>query len=395
MNASEQFSPDESNIPSFNDARDIESPNQRLVREVFEETEVANRLTLNDFDPHNPDVRADIALITYFPEAEAAEPQIAESKRRLMLHSLGLEFQNLEIDHPDLLFQHTYRGGVVNQIRLHTRSDGVKIPVFTALGTSQDNNPVERMRLLSYTEAGALATKFEDNLDEQKLTARLKNEIGLDDTLLELAHLSFEDKRSMLEAYDEIQNLEVIKPDTDVLDRVRKNLVKTMLPGNKLMSFVRGHKLEKAQATYEASMSGLVEHYGLDTKATTELIQSERLHRLQSLNEQLRFRRLTTKIGLIAMTSLATLTGTGTGAASGAIVAIEANDDTIKGAAIGALVGGGSGLWIGIEKAVHLRRRTGLISGFSTNYFTNSSALDRQLREEQKLANNYITLLDN
>lgn len=394
MNTPEQFNPDKSNSHSLKDARDIESPNQQLVREAFEETEVANRITLSDFDPNSPDIRADIELATYFPEAEAVEPQIAESKRQVMLRNLGLEFQNLQHGHPDLIFQYKYRGGEVNQIRLLTRSDGAKIPVFTALGNDEDNNPVERIRLLSYTQADNLARQLENNLDEHKLNERLKNEIGLDETMIGLANLSFEDKRSMLAAYDEIQSLDVIKPDTDALNHVRKKLVKTMLPGSKLMSLLRDSKLTKAQNTYENSMTELVEHCGLDTKATRELMQSEQLRRLQSLNEQLRLRRRIAKMGHLAMSSLVTLVGTGTGAASGALAAVQANNDTITGASIGALVGGGSGLWIAIEKGMHARKRNSLISGFSTHYFNNSGELNRQLHAEQKLANDYIRLLD-
>jgi hypothetical protein len=394
MTTPEQFNPDESNSHSFKDARDIESPNQQLVREAFEETEAANRITLNSFDPNSPDIRADIGLVTYFPEAEAIEPQIAESKRLVMLRGLGLEFQNLEGGHPDLIFQYKYRDGEVDQIRLLTRSDGVKVPVFTALGTDEENNPIERIRLLSYAQAEDFAGQLENNLDEHKLNARLKDEIGLDETVINLAHLSFEDKRSMLAAYDEIQNLDVIKPDTGALDHVRKKLVKTMLPGSKFMSLLRDNRLTKAQTAYENSMSGLVEHCGFDAKATKEFIQSERLHRLQSLNEQLRFRRRVAKMGLVAMSSLVTIVGTGTGAASGAVMAIESSNDTATGAAIGALVGGGSGLWIAIEKGIHARKRNRLISGFSTDYFSTSGELDRQLRAEQKLANDYITLLN-
>lgn len=394
MTTPEQFNPDESTSHSFKDARDLESPNQQLVREVFEETEAANRITLNNFDPNSPDIRADIALATYFPEAEAVEPQIAASKRQIMLRDLGLDFQNLESNHPDLIFQYKYRGGEVDQIRLLTRSDGVKIPVFTALGNDEENNPVERIRLLSYAQAEEFAGQLENNLDEHKLDARLKNEIGLDETMVGLAHLSFEDKRSMLAAYDEIQSLDVIKPDTADLNHVRTKLVKTMLPGSKFMSLLRDSRLTKAQAAYENSMAGLVEHCELDAKAANEFMQSERLQRLQSLNEQLRFRRRITKLGLVAMSSLVTLVGTSTGAASGAMMAAERNSDTITGAAIGALVGGGSGLWIAIEKGVQARKRNRSISGFSTHYFDNSGELNRQLNAEQKLANDYIRLLN-
>jgi hypothetical protein len=51
-------------------------------------------------------------------------------------------------------------------------------------------------------------------------------------------------------------------------------------------------------------------------------------------------------------------------------------------------------LWIAIEKGIHARKRNRLISGFSTDYFSTSGELDRQLRAEQKLANDYITLLN-
>jgi hypothetical protein len=246
---------------------------------------------------------------------------------------------------------------------------------------------------LSYEQAGELATRFENGLDEQKLDGRLTGEFGLDETMLELADLSFEDKRSMLAAFDEIQSLEVIKPDTAVLNRVRRSLVKAMLPGTKFMSFVRGNRLEKAQSAYEDSVSGLAEHYGLDTKSTRELMQSEQLSRLKALNEQLRFRKRATKIGLVAMTSMATIGGTGAGAGAGVIMEPEMNDGTIKAVAIGALLGGGSGLWMGIEQGVRLRKRTQYISGFSTEHFDNDDRLGRQLRQEQNLANAYITLL--
>lgn len=394
MHTPEQPSSDESRFDAFNDARDIESPNQRLLREVFEETTVANRITLDSFDPHIPDNRADIALVTYFPEAEAVEPLVAASKRQNMIRELGLEFQYLEDGHPDRVFQYTYRDGEVDQIRLLTRSDGVKVPVFTALGSYEDNHAVERIRVLSYTQAQNFARRLEDQLDEHTLNVRLENEIGLDKAMLDLARLSFEDKRSMLAAYDEIQELEVIKPDTDALAQVRKKLVKTMLPGNKLMSLMRDNKLTNAQATYEASLSGLIERCGLDAKSTKEFMQSERLQRLQLLNEQLRFRRRATKLGFVALSSLATLMGTGTGIASGAMMASETHNDTVTGAAIGALVGGGSGLWIAIEKGLNLRKRSRYISGFSTNHFDTGGSLGRQLCAEQRLATGYISLLN-
>lgn len=378
----------------FNDVRDLESSNQRILRGVFEEIEATNRLALTDFDPRIPAASVDIELTGSFHEAEIAEPQLAASKRQVMLHSLGLTFQHLDSGNSDRIFEYQYRGGEVDQIRLLAREDGMQVPVYTALGSNKDGNPVERVRLLSYTQAAELATRLENGLDEQKLDERLTSELGLDETMLELAELNSEDKRSMLAAFDEIQNLEVVKPDTAELNRIRRNLVKAMLPGTKFMPNVRGNRLEKARAAYEDSVSSLVERYELDTKSTRELVRSEQLFRLKALNEQLQSRKRATKIGLLAMSSLVTIVGTGTGAASGVFMAPEMNDGTVTAAGIGALIGGGFGLWIGIEQGLRLRKQTRHISGFSTGHFDKNSDLSRQLRDEQRIANAYITLLN-
>lgn len=385
---------DSHEMQSIVDVSDLESPSQQVLREAFEAVGKLNRGLLDSFNPYLEDACVDIKLGTAFPEAEAVEPKLASIKRENMLSDLKLLFIDLEPDHSDLIFKTTYDDGQVDQIRFVTRDDGVRIPVLTELGSTEDGNPIEHIQLLSYKMAASTADRLESGLEEYKTDTRLIEELGIDREFLELTDLSFEDKQSMLAAYDKIQGLEVSIPDTEVLNRARRGLVKAMLPGTKFMSLVRSGRLAKAQAEYERGVLGFAAYHGLDTKSTRELLQSEKLRRLQALNEQLQFRQRATKVGLVVVNSAVTFFGTGAGIATGMALGQEMNDGTARAAVIGALLGGGSGICIGIEQGMHLRKQIRKISGFSAEDFDHEDGIASQLNEEQRLAERYVRLLD-
>lgn len=374
----------------------FESPTQRILGEAFDETEATNRAALAEFDPQDPRAHVDIELTTNFPEAEMAEPEITFSKQRAMLQRLGLEFQPLESGHKRRIFEYEYKGGEVRQIRLVKREDGVEIPVYTAIGSDEAGNPLERITLLSHSRAQALAQRYEENLEEQRLDKRLTQEFGLEEEVLELSGYSLAQKRSLLASFEAIGELDTLKPDLSALKRVRDKLAKAMLPGSKIMSaLLSNDKLAKAKDEYEKAVAGIAKQHGLDTKSSKDLIQSEQLLRLQALNEQLRKRKRSAKIGHAALMGLFTLAGTGIGSAGGLMAptilpGAEYGDDTPKSVITGALVGAALGLGAGIIKGLELRKRMRDLKQFSAENFEGLESLDEQLRQERILVDSYI-----
>jgi len=342
---------------AFSDVRSQESLNRQMLREAFAEIEQRNRVALDNFDPDNPYEWAEIEVLTSYGEYEAAEPEVADGKRQAMLHDLGLEYQRLEKWHPGYIFEYSYRNGAVHQIRMVDRDFATQIPVHTVLGSNEDGNAIEKIELLSHQQAKDLKTRFQNELEEQRLNARLARESGLDAEMLEQANMSLADKRAIVATYDQIQNEAVIRPDAAVLDHVRHDLVKAMLPGNRLMSFMRRNRLLHAKNAYEASVSELMQRHGPDI----ELLESEQLRRLRALNEQLHRRKLAAKVGLIAAT--------------------------------GAIVGGRATLGARMKRYAHLREQARQISGFSSDDFKDVTQLSQQLLKEEQLARQYIAQL--
>ncbi len=302
-----------------------------------------------------------------------------------MLRDLGLEYQRLEKWHPGYIFEYSYRDGAVHQIRMVDRDFATQIPVHTVLGSNEDGNAIEKIELLSHQQAKDLKTRFQNELEEQRLNARLARESGLDAETLQQANLSLEDKRAMVATYDQIQKEAVIEPDTTILNDLRRDLVKAMLPGNRLMSFMRRDKLLRTKYAYEAGVLQLMQRHGLDA----DLLESEQQRRLQALNEQLHRRKLAAKIGSIAATGTATLIGINVGAGIGH----EVHGGSGWVAVIGAIVGGKATLGARMKRYAHLREQACQISGFSSADFKDATQLSQQLLKEQQLARQYISQL--
>jgi hypothetical protein len=365
--------------------RILESPTQQILREEFEAIEIWNQVVCLDFDPTVSGSVVDIRLTTAFPEAEAAEPKVAEAKRENMLNSLGLGFHFLNDKDPSNLFQVEYNNGEIDQIRLITRIDGVKIPVYTTISGDDEGSVIEKVYLLSNDVAEEHRKKLEDNINEQKVDLRLQEEFGLDKDFIKQAKLSFDDKRSMLASYDAIKELEVAKPDNQELDMLRSRFVKGMLPTSNFLEQMRYKRLAKTQVEYEKGVVDLIKRYELRGSSARELISSERLKRLAGLNEQLNKRVIAHKVGLAAMTGTAVSLGALGGSLIGEIQSLKGNS------IVHAIIGGGAGLVFGIQEGIHLRKNARDVrAGFlpiSTS--DGGDKFTEQLAQEKRLAWRY------
>lgn len=371
-------------IPENFDMGSLESPAQRILRDEFEQTTVLNAAALADFDPNQTTANTVIELNTAFPEAEDGEPQLAKLMREKMLRELGLDFHMAPSHDPGTMLQYTYRDGEVDQIRLVERPDGVRVPVLTHLASDNDGNAVERVRLLSHELAAERVARHQDNLDEQKVDLRLMKEFDLDEEFLEAAGISLEDKIAMLAAFDEIGDLDVAKPDLKALEKVRQDLVKTMLPGSQFLQTLREDKIHGATMAYGEGIVGFFEKHGVDKRSAKEILESEQLLRLTALNKQLRIRRRVATLGNTAMTAAAMVSG----AMGGALIGVSVLNDYEPVAE--AVVGAGLGLLAGIQKTYQLRKNSRAVENFShLEKLDADRTLDDQLAGEYQLAQSY------
>jgi|GEM_PF-1984890 len=394
---SEPIAPDPFNSHEIDSPRDVrghESVNQRILHEEFDKTAAINQAALANFDPRVPDDYVEIELTTGFPEAEAAEPRIADSRRQAMLRDLGLSFQHSETGQPGHYFEWKSEDGDVDQLRTLTRADGTQIPMFTQLGSDKDGNPVELIQLLSHQKAVALVVEYEGTRYEETLDRRLTGEFGLDAEMLDRANLSLEDKRAIVATYEKIQSEAVTRPyDVGELNLVREDLVKTMLPARKFTLSRRRSQALQARAAYEDSVAAFTQRHGLDTRSARELESGEQSLRLGALNEQLRFRKRAAKVGLVAMATLTTPIGSSLGALMGMVVHQEVHDGTGRAVMIGAIIGGMATLGAHVAEGLRLRRRVRGIRGFMQSDFRDSGSLIDQLVNERWLACEYIAEL--
>ncbi len=383
--------PHEPHFPDEYNATDIELPAQRILSKEFEAIEIWNQLAVLDFDPSVPRSVVEIRLDTAFPEAEAAEPTVTDAKCINMLSSLGLTFQWLKDEDPSKVFQQEYIDGSINQLRLMTRQDGAKIPVFTKLASDQEGNAIESISLLSNDVATEHVKRLEDSIDEQKVDIRLQEVFGLDNDFTKSASLSFEDKKAMLATHDKINALEIAMPDTKELDKLRSKFVKGMLPAASFLGRMRDKHLAKTQVQYEKGVVDLINRYELSGIHVSDLIANERARRLVELNEQLKKRVIAHKVGLVAMTGVASAVGS---AWIGDMSQSFEGNPTIP-----AIAGGVFGLLLGIQDGMVLRNK---VRGENIRFLPNTekgdnsegSSFTEQLAQERYLAGRYSFKLD-
>jgi hypothetical protein len=376
------------------DPRKFETPEQTLVREGYEELTLGNREVLQDFDPDKSDI-VYLPLATD-PEYEAAEPQLAAVNRQNMLRELGLTFHPLEEGDPDKIYEYTYPTGEADQIRYITRQDGSRTPVFLGIGKDQKGNQVvEEAVLIPSAQLEAAIRHREDDRDTYLLDTRLTEEFELDKEMLKTANLSLDDKRTMLASFDKIQQLDIATPDVAALAKMRRKLAKAMLPGNKL--FEKGDALDSLKTAYEQQVGATIKQYGLDDQTSLEFAQSERLYRLQALNEQLHSRQRAKKLGLVALTGLTTAVTTLFGAGTEAITRALHGDENVQPPITGAIAGAALGLAVGLEKAGRMHKQRRRIEGFKDReYYSKSrSIVSSQLDQEALVALKYNTILNN
>lgn len=109
---------------------DVEKPELRLLREAFEALTAANYTALATFDPHTSQTMLHLPHVTPFDEYERADPTVAEAKRCVMLRTLHLDYEPLDKEHPDFIFEYKYYDKSITQLRYIERpSDGLRLPV--------------------------------------------------------------------------------------------------------------------------------------------------------------------------------------------------------------------------------------------------------------------------
>jgi len=284
------------------------------------------------------------------------------------------------------LFQYEYPDGDIQQIRYVTRADGVKVPVFTTLLKQKGGHFIESIELLSNDKAEKTVQEINDYVKEGEIDQRLYSEFGIDPALTEQAHFSLGDKEGMLEAYDNIQNMDTADIDLTHLSKSRMKLIKAMLPTTQWLKNRRERHLPHLIKQYDQELVNVLKQSNLDGEGFDDLIQRERLMRLSGLNRQLKTRQGLVKSAMVGATTAFTTIMTGVGAAAG----FMAEPESQKAPLIGAVIGGASVLAIGIEKGISFHKRNKHARGFSEIY--PEEDINEQLHQEMRLANAYFHL---
>lgn len=372
---------------------EFQSSNQRIILEGFEGLENLNRATLLGFDPTQPDAYADIELETGFPEAEEAEPKVAQARLSAMLQNLGLAFQVLKEDDPACIFQYTYDDGAIIQLRLVERADGVKIPVFTSIEEDDQGNAIESIELLSYDAAAQTKQEYESDDGEEVASLFEDGTVSLNGVFLGVIGaargLAPEDIKDMLAVHREIQALDTVLPD-EAFNRLRQKLASAILPGFQLVQGFRARRFSKAAEEYLLGLKQFIDKHNLDAEQVSGLLQDEQIQRLAALDGQLRKRRRVATVGLTAMSACVTIASGVLGATLGSsprynILSSSMIEETLLGAGLGAM--------LSLEQVSKFRRKGRGVKGFLNEVDTSGLPINDQLYQEALLATTYLNLL--
>jgi len=235
-------------------AAKFETPAQTLLRDGFAETTAKNVEALAEFDPASEEYELrHLGLKSTFPEADDAEPLLAEQYRSKMLSDLGLNFTPLEEDDPDKIFQYTYSDYSTRQIRYITRADGTRI-VAEMLVTEEGQ--MQYLSLLTTGRAEENAGNHQAHVDDYDVTKELAHQLGIEDQyelVEQTKDLTIAEKTVMLAELNTAQGQQDTKlgdqlmRDEQTLDKARKRYVKSIFPALGVLDFLHDPKKRAAR----------------------------------------------------------------------------------------------------------------------------------------------------
>jgi hypothetical protein len=369
-------------------ASQFETPTQVLLRDGFAETVAENVEALAGFDPSTEDFDLwYLGLESTFPEADDAEPVLAERYRNKMLADLGLSFTSLEQDDPDFIFQYTYEDASTRQMRYITRADGARI--VTEMLISQEGQ-MQYLALLTDRRAEENAWEYQAQVDDYNITAELANRLGVEDAyelIEQTKEMDLAEKIAMLEelraaqAQSDSELGEQLVLNDQALNKARKRYVKAVMPALGLLETWRKPHQEARAVEYIAA----VEHTAFALEMGPDQLEQhnalEQAKRHAELNKQLELRKRARILGTTAVASVVIAVPTAVVGAVGYFHEVLQNAP--QGLAAGFLIG------LGLSVPLVNRMREGLrhLSPFASRTTANTNApLINQLAAEQEHA---------
>jgi len=374
-------------LPEHLDVTSIESAEQSILRDAFASLTVLNADTIRNFHPDGVIAEAVLELSSAVERIEAAEPLLTYTYRSAMLQELG--FGDALSEDENAAFWRLYPDGTVVKIDKLARDDGSRV-YFEAISYDDgaDEPEPNELHLMSDEHAHAEIARRKEAIEEISVDARLIRDIGIDPGLLHELDMSVAEKRSMLAAYDEINNdLEVRLPDLTSLNRQRRRVVKDMLPVFDALDERRQAHADRRREAYMRSLNQLVNSTGADERTAAKIFARERLLRLADLDRQLRIRKHASRLGAVAIGGGVTLGSALMGASFGA--AASENSAPLEFSAVPLAVSGAIlGFAVAARKFSGLFSRINSIDGFQD--MRERRALDDELNDEASRASEFF-----
>jgi hypothetical protein len=302
---------------SFN-AHDVDPVVRQILGETFAEMTVWNEAVIRDFDPNLVGAQESIELNSTFGLYEEQVLELVANERFRMLAKLGLTFELLGDKDPHKLFQYTYGSNAVRQIRLMEReADGVKIPVFFALGDANDPASAKKIKLMSHDVADDRVAREAEKIEESRIEQRIKREAPG----IEVDDLSLADKHILLKHIRAAENTRTATPDKWELNQARGTLARAVTSTSNfpLLAAYKRRRLPRVTAAYQHTLSQFIGRHDPTARQVEQIIADERSQRLAALEKNVIRRQRIAKVGQGAMVGTVTVTAAVAGAAIGHI----------------------------------------------------------------------------
>lgn len=301
---------------------------QQQLRAEFDSLTLQNDERLRSFEPEDAGTPLEeLPFWTSLTEFEQAEPTLTLHYCETMLKKLDLNFRMLEPGDPNLVMQLTHDDDTLTQIRYVNREDGVRVPLMSLL---DEEGLLTNLYMLSNEGAQKNVDRFQPQIDENRKRAAivgLSVELKIDDdemnTFYEGADkLGLEELLAMLEDAQN-QTPEVIEGDNDFSEQIngideayrrkhaeteeaiseaRKSYAKAAMPTLRVLDRSMRRKVGMYRQRYQQLVEENLRQLEYVGPHAAMEMDREQGRRHAALNEQLRKRKMFTKIGAAAIT---------------------------------------------------------------------------------------------
>lgn len=367
------------------DAQSLENSDQKFLRDEFNTLTILNKATLDNFDPQAPDSRADIHISNSSIEDRIRkEPAFVKIQQERMLRELGIPLTPSTTQTENHLFHYEFGTGDFQEIFYLKKTDGVQVPIFVSYVKERQGYSIKDPELLSNDQAQRVKAEIENYIKRAPLDRRLFNEFGIDPRMI--AEMPTEEVEAMLKASDQIKTVETIRPDLQALDGIRLKLARAMLPASEIVKKSRAKHLPQLIEEYEIALNRIATEQIQGQQTIENIYESERLERLSALNKQVKARKRVLKAANVGRTTALT----GFGLAGGALAGYIVSPGPI-GPIVGATLGTASGIGIGVDNAIGIKRVHERFGSF-TEMPSRENTLTGQIGEERDLALRYLQI---